>query len=102
MLHESQAGASFTVEVGPCFAPEDAARIHALIEGAAPGTPVEIDFRRVRECHDSALALLAKDVVAGRARVALRGMSKHQQRLLGYFGVSGANGGAGPREPGVA
>jgi hypothetical protein len=89
MLRETKAEGSVTVEVGPSFAPEDAARIHDLIEHSAPGTPVEIDFRQVRECHDSALALLARDLVVGRARVAVRGMSQHQQRLLGYLGVAG-------------
>ena len=88
MLRETSAGGSLTLELGQSFAPEDAARIHELIEGAAPGTSVEIDFRRVRECQDHSLALLAKDLVASGDHVAVRGMSKHQQRLLGYFGVS--------------
>jgi hypothetical protein len=87
MLRETAGEGALTFEVGHSFAPEDALRIHAEIERAAPGTPVEIDFRRVRECQDFALALLAQDMVSGRARVAVRGMSKHQQRLLGYFGV---------------
>ena len=87
MLRERNADGSLMLEVGQSFAPEDAARIHELIERAAPGTPVEIDFRHVRDCQDFALALLAKDLAARRARVALHGMSKHQQRLLGYFGV---------------
>ncbi len=88
-----------TLEVGRSFASEDAVRIHELIEHAEPGTPVEIDFRQVRECQDFALALLAKDLVGGRARVALRGMSKHQQRMLGYFGVT--EGPLGPGDRGV-
>lgn len=89
MFRETTAGGALTLEIGQSFAPEDAFRIHELIEHAEPGTPVEIDFRQVRECQDFALALLAKDLVRGRARVALRGMSKHQQRMLGYFGVTG-------------
>lgn len=87
MLRERTAAGSLTLELGQSFAPEDAVQIHELIERAPPGTPVEIDFRRVRECQDYALALLAKDLVARRDRVAVRGMSQHQQRLLGYFGV---------------
>jgi hypothetical protein len=77
-----------TFEIGPSFAAEDAARLHEAIERAAPGTRVEIDFHRVRDCHDVALALLARDIASGRARVALRGVSQHQLRLLGYLGVS--------------
>jgi len=87
MLPERTVEGALTVELGQSFAPEDALRIHEVIVRAAPGTPVEIDFRRVRECQDFALALLAKDLVDSRARVAVRGMSQHQQRLLGYFGV---------------
>lgn len=87
-MRETTADGALTLEIGRSFAPEDAVRIHELIEHAEPGTPVEIDFRQVRECPAFALALLAKDLVGGRARVALRGMSRHQQRLLGYFGVT--------------
>jgi hypothetical protein len=78
-------GLSF--EVGPAFRPEDALRIHEAISGAEPGTAVDIDFRRVRECHAVALDQLARDILAGRARVAVHGMSQHHQRLLGYLGV---------------
>lgn len=98
MLRESTAGGALTLEVGQSFAPEDAVRIHELIEHAEPGTPVEIDFRHVRECQDFALALLAKDLVRGRARVAVRGMSQHQQRMLGYFGVDADGHGNGGNE----
>jgi hypothetical protein len=90
MLHENRAHGGLTLQVEDAFLREDALRIHELIERAAPGTPVEIDFARVRDCHDVALALLARDIVDGRARVALRGTSHHQERLLGYLGVSRA------------
>jgi len=85
--HPSIQELDLTFEVGSSFAAEDAARLHEAIERAAPGTRIEIDFHRVRDCHDAALAVLARDITAGRARVALRGMSQHQLRLLGYLGV---------------
>ncbi len=71
MLNQSSSDGALTVEIGSAFVPEDAVRIHDLIERTAPGTVVEIDLHRVRECHD----------------VALRGVSQHQLRVLGYFGV---------------
>lgn len=89
MLLETLADGALALQIGHSFAPEDAERIHEMVERAAPGTPIQIDFRRVRECQDYALALLARDLVAGRARIDVRGMSQHQQRLLGYFGVRG-------------
>jgi hypothetical protein len=87
MLQEITASGALSLKIGPRFASEDAARIHDLIERSDPGTPIQIDFARVRDCQDFALALLARDLVARGARVAIRGMSQHQQRLLGYFGV---------------
>jgi hypothetical protein len=87
MLHETRADDGLTLQVEHAFLCEDALRIHEIIERAAPGTTVEIDFGRVRDCQDVALALLARDMVDGRARVALRGTSHHQERLLGYLGV---------------
>jgi hypothetical protein len=88
MLHETRADDGLTLQVEHAFLCEDALRIHEIIERAAPGTTVEIDFGRARDCQDVALALLARDMVDGRARVALRGTSHHQERLLGYLGVS--------------
>lgn len=87
MLSESSSHGALTLVIGSTFVPEDAVRIHELIERTAPGTVVEIDLRRVRDCHDVALALLARDIVRGRAHVALRGVSQHQLRVLGYLGV---------------
>jgi hypothetical protein len=87
MLLESIADGALALQIGHSFAPEDAERIHEVVERAAPGTPIQIDFRRVRDCQDYALALLARDLVGGRARIDIRGMSMHQRRLLGYFGV---------------
>ncbi|HEY6098033.1 MAG TPA: STAS domain-containing protein [Anaeromyxobacter sp.] len=97
MLRDRTAEGSLTLKLGQAFAPEDAARIHELIERAEPGTPIDIDFHRVRECEDFALALLAKDIAGGRASVAIHGTSKHQQRMLEYFGVA-----AGRPPPGDA
>ena len=90
MLQETAGDGGVALEVGRSFAQEDAARIHEVIERAAPGTTVEVDFRHVRDCQDYALALLARDLVGTRTRVAVRGMSQHQQRILGYFGVAHA------------
>jgi hypothetical protein len=88
MIADRSPGSPLTIEIGPSFAAEDAARLHDALVRAAPGTRVEIDFHRVRDCHDAALAVLARDIAGGHARVALRGVSQHQLRLLGYLGVS--------------
>lgn len=74
--------------MGSDFRPEDAWQIHELLEKTDAGTRVEVDFRRVRECADFALSLLARDVLGGRVVVDLQGMTQHQERVLSYFGVS--------------
>jgi hypothetical protein len=76
-----------SLQIGPAFLPEDAWQIHELVEHAPAGTRVEIDFRDVRECHDFALSLLATDILARRAEIAVHGLSHHQERVLRYFGV---------------
>jgi hypothetical protein len=88
MLHEISATDGLSLQVEHAFLREDALRIHEIIERAAPGTPVDIDFRKARDCNAVALGLLARDIAEGRARVALHGTSHHQERLLGYLGVT--------------
>lgn len=82
-----EAEGKLRIEVGEAFLPDDALRIRVLIARTAPGTPVEIDFRDVRHCHDFALSLLAQELLGGRAAVAVLGMSQHHERLLAYLGV---------------
>lgn len=74
--------------MGTDFRPEDAWEIHELLEKTEPGTRVEVDFRRVRECADFALSLLARDILGGRVLVDMQGMTQHQERVLSYFGVT--------------
>lgn len=73
--------------MGSDFLPEDAWQIHELLEKSDAGTRVELDFRRVRDCADFALSLLARDILSGRVTFDLRGMTQHQERVLSYFGV---------------
>jgi hypothetical protein len=89
------------VTVGNDFVPEDAWRIHELFERTDSGTRVEVDFRRVRDCHDFALSLLARDILSGRVTIELQGMTQHQERVLSYFGVTpvGAPGAAADFDP---
>ncbi len=78
---------SITFELGPSFATKDAALLHEALASAAPGTPVEIRFHKVREWEAAALAVLARDLTERGSDVALRGLSQRQVRMLGYLGV---------------
>jgi len=80
--------------MGHDFLPEDAWQTHELVARTDSGTRVVLDFRNVRECHDFALSLLARDLLAGRVVFDLWGLTQHQERVLSYFGVS-----AGAHEP---
>jgi hypothetical protein len=86
-IEPAQAGNKLHLDVGESFLPDDARRLHAIIEECAPGTVVDIDFRRVRDCPGYALSLLANDMLSGRALVAVHGLSQRDERLLEYLGV---------------
>lgn len=76
--------------LGDVFLAEDAWQVHELMDRCDAGTRIEVDFRRVRECADFALSLLARDILSGRVRFDLRGLTQHQERVLSYFGVEAA------------
>jgi anti-anti-sigma regulatory factor len=57
-----------------------------------PLLEVVIDFSRVSDFVDSAVAVIASSLAASRHRVRLRGLRLHQERLFRYFGVE-------PQEP---
>jgi hypothetical protein len=86
-IDAAQSGDRLQLDVGESFLPDDARRVHAIIEECAPGTVVHIDFRNVRECPGFALSLLANDMRSGRARVNVHGLSQRHERLLEYLGV---------------
>ena len=73
--------------MGTDFHPEDAWQIHEILDRTDAGSRIELDFRRVRDCADFALSLLARDILNGRAVFDLQGMTQHQERVLSYFGV---------------
>jgi len=61
-------------------------RLHEELAGLDPSAALVLDFTRVRDFHDFAVALLAKDLVGRRGPVGTRGLCQHQRRLLRYFG----------------
>lgn len=78
---------SLNVRVSAAFLLEDALQLDAAVAGAPPGTEVDVEFRQVREYQGPALARLADVLRAGRAHLALHGISRHEARLLGYLGA---------------
>ncbi|HEU4383285.1 MAG TPA: STAS domain-containing protein [Anaeromyxobacteraceae bacterium] len=83
---------------GTFDAPE-ARRVHDALSTLPEDARVSLDFREVRAFDDSAMALLARDLLAARSgRVRAAGLSHHQRRLLKYLGVDEAHLG----EPSIA
>lgn len=76
------------MELADVFDVPAARRVEEAIAQAAPGSRLCLDLSHVREFHDFGIAILAQALKhRGGARVALRGLRRHQEKLLGYFGV---------------
>jgi anti-anti-sigma regulatory factor len=48
---------------------------------------VVLDLSRVHEFHDSAMGILARQLVSRAGPVAFRGLRHHQERVLNYLGM---------------
>ena len=64
-----------------------ATRLAGWLVEVPPGDPLVVDFSGVRECQDLALAALARGLTARGGRLAVGGLTRHQERVLRYFGV---------------
>ena len=62
-------------------------RLSGWLVEVPSGQPVVLDFSRVKMCEDFGLARVARDVVA-RDRCVVRGLTRHHERMLRYFGVT--------------
>jgi len=76
------------VKIAQRFTSVEAGALQCLARRLPAGTTIDVDFRDVRECQDSALLLLARAIVAGTARYAFHGLSHHQSKMLGYLGAA--------------
>jgi hypothetical protein len=52
---------------------------------------VRIDLTQVREFHDYGVTVLAQALSARGTHIDVRGLGRHQRRLLRYFGVRAAD-----------
>ncbi len=70
-------------------AAQQVARELAAVDASAV---VRIDLTHVREFHDFGVAVLARALAARDAGVDVRGLGRHQRRLLGYLGIDAGDG----------
>jgi hypothetical protein len=74
--------------VYPRFTVPDAEHLRDTLLALRPISRLDLDFTRVREFQDSAIAILASALNAlPETEIVLRGLTMHQRRLLKYFGV---------------
>ena len=68
-----------------------ARQLRAMVTRCSPGSRLVLDFSHAHEVADYGLGLLARALVdAPPTSIALRGLSRHQERVLRYFGVDAA------------
>ncbi len=70
------------------FTVRDAERVSEAVEALAPFSQLIVDFTEVREFHDAAFFSFSR-VLRGLAKVnvVLRGLTRHQTRVLRYLGL---------------
>jgi anti-anti-sigma regulatory factor len=78
-----------TIEVDGLLDGDSAWALRRRIEECLRGSRVVVlDFTRVREFCDLAIAVLAQGLIGPpHGRVVLRGLRTHQARMFGYFGL---------------
>ena len=85
---EAKDGTVTLRKIGRTFAARDAERMAELLHNFAPFSRLVLDFAAVREYDDSALLPLVRMLqpLTGVA-VVLRGLTRHEARLLRYLGL---------------
>ena len=74
------------IRVEGTFDSTEAGRLAGWLREVPTQEQLVVDFGGVRHVHDFGLAAIAEEL-AGRERVTVRGLSRHQEKLLRYFGV---------------
>ncbi len=80
------AGGEFVIVLDGTFDRQAATRLSGWLSEVPTGAAVVLDFHRVRDLQDFGLAAMAAQL-AERGPVQVRGLGRHQERLLRYFGV---------------
>src|SRR5512132_1672596 len=74
------------IRIGGAFDAKAATRLAGWLVEIPRDRVLVLDFSQVRACEDFGLASLADDLAA-RVRLVVRGLTRHQQRMLRYMGV---------------
>jgi hypothetical protein len=75
------------IRVDGTFDGRAASRLAGWLVEVPPGDPLVVDFSGVRELQDLALAAIARGLAGRSGHLAVGGLTRHQERVLRYFGV---------------
>ncbi len=75
------------IQVGGTFDGKAASRLAGWLGEVPSSDELVIDFTRVRDCQDFGLASVARNLAGRGTRLQVRGLTRHQERMLRYFGV---------------
>ncbi len=87
-MTDPETGQTLLVRLDGVFDVAAAQRVLGTLAKAAPDSEIYIDLTHVREFHDHGVAMLAEGLVQTPHRVSVRGLRRHQYRMLRYLGVS--------------
>ena len=75
------------IRIGGAFDRTAASRLEGWLGELSVTEPVVVDFSAVRDCEDYGLASVAPGL-ASHGQLVVRGLTRHQERMLRYFGVN--------------
>jgi hypothetical protein len=82
---DGRQGQAKTFRVTGVLDMSEARRLVEAVSTTANGAALSVDLRSARETHDAAVVALARAL--GARDVAIVGLSRHHERLLGYVGA---------------
>jgi hypothetical protein len=80
------ANGEIVIRIDGTFDAKDASRLAGWLVEVPQEDALVLDFTQVRACEDFGLARLAGDL-ATRDHLQVRGLTRHQERMLKYLGV---------------
>jgi hypothetical protein len=80
-------GGETVIRIEGTFDRHAAARLARCLCELPPAEPLVLDFSRVEDFQDSGVAEVAREL-SGHNAVAVRGLGRHQLRLLRYCGLT--------------
>ncbi len=75
------------IRIDGTFDAKAATRLAGWLGEVPASDDLVLDFTAVRDCQDFGLAAVARNLASRGPRLQVRGLTRHQARMLRYFGV---------------